>query len=111
MFSVCSIGTHPVIPVYQHVCRLAWKSSFLQVLAGILVVLRKSGGFRKLRPDFGVDRVFVVAVVFLTRKAAVGRVLLDVVLDLIEMLTSVVYRVVLRGSHGEGGSGIDWRGA
>lgn len=109
MFSVRAVGAQPVVSVHQHVVRR--KSSLLQPLAGIRdVLLCQPGRFRVMRPDFGIDRVFVVAV-FFTGKAAVGRVLLYVVLDLIELLTSVVHRVVLRGSHGEGGSGVDRRWA
>lgn len=108
MFPVRAVGAQPVVPVHQHVGRR--KPSFLQPLAGIRDVVRQSGGFRVMRPDFGVDRVFVVAM-FFTGQAAVGRVLFDVVLDLVELLTGVVHRVVLRGSRGEAGSGVDGRGA
>lgn len=108
MFSVRAVGAQPVVSVHQHVGRR--KTSLLQPLAGIRDVLCQSVGFRVMLLDFGFDLVFVIAV-FFTGQAAIGRVLLDVVLDLIELLTSVVHRVVLRGSRGEGGSWVDGRGA
>lgn len=56
-----------------------------------------------MRPDFGVDCVFVVTMQFFSWQAAVGGVFLDVVLDLIEMLAGVVRRVLFRRGEGAGG--------
>lgn len=64
-----------------------------------------------MRPDFGVDAVLVVAVELFSRQAAVGRVLLDVVLDLVELFAGVVYCVVFCASHGVGGGRVDGGGA
>lgn len=108
-FSVRVVGAEPVVSVHQHVGRLTWKACLLQPRVG--VVLRQSGGLGEMRPDFGVDGVLVVTVVLFSWQAAVRRVLLDVVLDLVELLTSVVHRVFFRGSCGERGGGVDRGGA
>ncbi len=64
-----------------------------------------------MRPDFGIDAVLFVAVQLFSRQAAVGRVLLDVVLDLVELLAGVVHCVVFCASRGVGGGGVDGGGA
>lgn len=64
-----------------------------------------------MRPDFGVDGVLVVTVELFSWQAAVRRVLLDVVLDLVELLASVVHRDFFCASCGEGGGGVDGGGA
>lgn len=63
-----------------------------------------------MRSDFGVDGVLVVAEQLFSRQAAVGCVLLDVVLDLVELLAGVVHRVVFCASRGVGGGGVDGGG-